>query len=206
MISARLRPRADSLRLLALAASVAGCVAVTINVTFPQEQIESAASSIEELVRTPPSPPPALPGKPDGARPGAPGARAQETVWAWLAPAVAEAQVPELKIRTPEIMAVIEARRARYPRVEAALAAGCLGENNQGLVEPRPASGCPPDVATLVADENRDRLALYRTLVEQNKMPPGDLTRVQAAFARATRGRVAAGTWVQDEAGRWSRK
>jgi len=208
MISARLRRRLAALRLLALAASAAGCVAVTINVTFPQEQIDSAASSIEELVRTPPVAPstPAPPGKRDGAGPGAPGARVEGAAWAWLAPAVAEAQVPELKTRTPEITAVIESRRARYSRVEAALAAGCLGENNQGLLEPRPGSNCPPDVAALAADENRDRMVLYRTLVEQNKMPPGDLTRVQAAFARANRDRAPAGVWVQDEAGRWSRK
>jgi len=164
-------------------AIVAACVAVTISATLLPEQIDSAASSIAELVRM-----------------------AKTVTGSWRMPAVAEAQVPELKTRTQEITAVLESRRARSSRVAAALAAGCLGEDNQGLVEPRPASGCPPDVATLAADENRDRLALYRTLVEQDKMPPGDLTRVQAAFARATRERVPAGTWVQDEAGRWSRK
>ncbi len=145
--------------------------------------------------------PPTPPAKRDGAGPDAPGARIVGTAWTWLAPAVAEAQVPELKTRTPEINAVIESRRARYARVAAAVDAGCLGENNQGLLEPRPGSGCPPDAATLAADENRDRLVLYRTLVAQNKMPPGDLARVQAGFARANRERAPAGAWVQDEAG-----
>jgi len=36
-----------------LAVLLAGCVAVTINVQFPQEKIDSAASNIEDLVRTP---------------------------------------------------------------------------------------------------------------------------------------------------------
>jgi uncharacterized protein YdbL (DUF1318 family) len=209
MRSARVRCPTVWLRLLAVVASAAGCVAVTINVTFPQEEIDNAASSIEELVRTPPtapapSPPP---GKRDGAGPGAPGgARVAGTAWAWLAPAAAEAQVPDLKTRTPEVNAVIESRRARFARIGAAVAAGCLGENNQGLLEPRPGSGCPPDAATLAADENRDRMVLYRTLVEQNNMPSGDLARVQAAFARAHRERAPAGAWVQNEAGEWSRK
>ena len=47
-----------------LALWLAGCLAVTVNVTFPQEKIEGAASSIEDLVRggvvppVPKAPPP----------------------------------------------------------------------------------------------------------------------------------------------------
>jgi hypothetical protein len=182
-----------SVRPLALTISLAGCVAVTINVTFPQEQIDSAASNIEELVRTPAAPPaaPATPGQGERAR---------------LTPAAANAREPELKTRTPEIMKVIESRRARYSRVAAALATGCLGENNRGLLEPRPGTQCPPDIAVLTADENRDRMQLYRTLLEQNRMRPADLVRVQAGFARANREQAPSGAWVQDDAGRWSRK
>jgi uncharacterized protein YdbL (DUF1318 family) len=101
---------------------------------------------------------------------------------------------------------VIESRRTRYPEVAAALTQGCVGENNQGLLEARPGPGCPPTVGALVEAENRDRLVLYRTIVEQNNMPPGDLTRVQSGFARAQRERAPAGAWVQDEGGRWLRK
>jgi uncharacterized protein YdbL (DUF1318 family) len=58
----------------------------------------------------------------------------------------------------------------------------------------------------LTADENRDRMQLYRTLLEQNRMRPADLVRVQAGFARANREQAPSGAWVQDDAGRWSRK
>lgn len=190
-----------SLRLAALVLALTGCVAVTINVTFPQESIDQAASSIEDLVRTPKEPPAAPPAPPRGSQPAPPTARR------WLGPAAAEAQpLPELKIRTPEVMAVIASRRARWGELSAALARGCAGENNQGLVEARPAPGCPPNLADLVAAENRDRMTLYRTLVEQNNMPPGDLARVQAGFARENRARAPAGAWVQDDGGAWTRK
>ncbi|HXG03716.1 MAG TPA: DUF1318 domain-containing protein [Candidatus Binatia bacterium] len=191
------------LRSTSLAFVLGGCVAVTINVTFPQESIDRAASSIEELVRTPKEPPPPSPA------PSPPSGRSApvERLTRWLEPAAAEAQaLPELKTRTPEVMAIIASRRARWGDLSAAMARGCVGENNQGLVEARPASGCPPDLAELVAAENRDRLALYRTLVEQNRMPPEDLARVQAGFARENRARVPAGTWVQDTGGAWTRK
>ncbi|OLC12469.1 MAG: hypothetical protein AUH29_16225 [Candidatus Rokubacteria bacterium 13_1_40CM_69_27] len=205
MTRANVHLPAAPLWLPALAPLVAGCFAVTINVTFPQEKIDSAASGIEDLVRMPaPSvPAPAAP-KRDGSAPTPNQPTAAR--FAWMGPAVAEAQTPELKTRTPEVMAAVESRRARYPELAAALAKGCLGENSQGLVEVRPGSGCPLNLGALVPAENRDRMFLYRTLVEQNNMPAGDLARVQAAFAKANRERAPAGAWVQDDSGQWSRK
>lgn len=198
-----MKTRLSSLGPLALAVWLSGCLAVTVNVTFPQEKIEGAASSIENSVRgggvppVPKTPPP----------PGRQGAAPSRSWWAaFAAPAVAEAQVPELKTLTPEVRAIVESRRARYPPLAAAMESGCLGENNQGLVEPRPGSGCPPNVGALAAAENADRMRLYRTLVEQNNMPAGDIVRVQAAFAKTNRAAAPSGTWIQDESGQWSRK
>ena len=184
-----------------LALTLAGCLAVTINVQFPQEKIDNAASNIEDLVRTPKeaptSPAPTAPPRSGG---GA-------MLIGLLGPTTAEAQVvPELKTRTPEVSAVIESRRARYSELSAAEARGCIGENNQGLLDVRPGAGCGANVAALVTAENRDRMVLYRTLVAQNNMPPGDLARVQAGFAKAHRDKAPAGAWVQDDAGQWSRK
>ena len=191
-----------------LALLLAGCIAVTINVTFPQEKLESAASSIEDLVGSggPPKSPPSKsePPKPEKqSLPLEPGSS-----WAaWLQPAQAEAQVPDLKTRTPEVMASIESRRKRLPELQDAAAKLCLGENNQGLVEARPGGqNCPSALGQLVAAENGDRMFLYKTLVEQNNMPRGDITRVQAAFAKARREKAAPGTWIELESGQWVKK
>jgi uncharacterized protein YdbL (DUF1318 family) len=184
-----------------LALVLAGCLAVTVNVTFPQEQLDNAASNIEDLVRNPVQAP-----KPGGASPAKPTGRAVPSPASWLRPAAAEAQVPELKTHTAEVEAAIQSRRSRYPELSAAAARGCVGENNQGLVERRAGTECPASTDRLIADENRDRMFLYRTLVQQNNMPAGDLGRVQAAFAKANRERAPAGAWVQDDAGQWVRK
>ncbi len=191
-----------------LALLLAGCVAVTINVSFPQEKLDSAASSIEDMVQSTPK---AAPAKPETPPPGSKPqslAPAPEPRWvAWLLPDPAEAQVPELKIRTPEVMASIESRRKRLPALEAAAATLCLGENNQGLVEARPqGKSCPANLGELVAAENGDRMFLYKALVEQNNMPPGDITRVQAAFAKVRREKAAPGMLIQLETGQWTRK
>jgi uncharacterized protein YdbL (DUF1318 family) len=200
----RVRTRAATAAAGLILLALAGCVALTVNVTFPQEKIDSAASSIEDLVREPGAPP--ADGPKPGPRSDASGVRVVAQWPTWWGPGRAEAQVPDLKTRTPQVMTVIESRRMRYPGVAAAMTQGCVGENNQGLLEARPGPGCPPTVSALVEAENRDRLVLYRTIVEQNNMPPGDLTRVQSGFARAQRERAPAGAWVQDEGGRWLRK
>jgi uncharacterized protein YdbL (DUF1318 family) len=194
------------MRAALLAMLLAGCVAVTINVSFPQEKIEGAAENIEDLVRTPKEPP-SDPKTKSGA-PDTSGMAPRPATWlGWLRPKVVEAQQPpELKTRTPEVLAVIESRRGRFPELDAAQSKGCIGETNQGLVEARPGQGCPANVGALVAAENRDRMALYRTLVEQNRMPPGDIARVQAAFGKINREKAAPGTWIQQESGEWTRK
>jgi uncharacterized protein YdbL (DUF1318 family) len=187
-----------------LAVLVTGCLAVTVNVTFPQEKIDNAASSIEDLVRTPKQ----APGGPPRTRLDPRSAEVPRDArwWAWFGPAVAEAQVPELKTRTPQVMAAVESRQNRFPQLSAAMTSGCVGENTQGLVEARPGANCPPNVAALVGAENADRMLIYRTLVEQNNMPPGDIVRVQAAFAKANREKAPPGAWVQTDAGQWTRK
>jgi len=189
-----------------VAAQVAGgCVPVTVNINFPQEKIDSAAASVEDLVRNPAPPAEASKGRPSSAMPSA--VDVAVTAGSVLGPARAEAQaVPELKTRTPAVMAVIESRRGRFPQLQAAMKQGCIGENREGLLEARPGAGCPPTIGALVAAENGDRMVLYRTLIEQNNMPPSDLARVQAAFAKTYRERLPPGSWIQNADGSWVRK
>jgi uncharacterized protein YdbL (DUF1318 family) len=182
-----------------------GCVPVTVNINFPQEKIDSAAASVEDLVRNPAPPADAPKGRPSSAAPSA--VEVAVTAGSVLGPARAEAQaVPELKTRTPEVMAVIESRRARFPQLQAAMKQGCVGETREGLLDARPGAGCPATIGGLVAAENADRMVLYRTLVQQNSMPPSDLARVQAAFAKTHRDRLPPGSWIQNPDGSWVRK
>jgi uncharacterized protein YdbL (DUF1318 family) len=184
-----------------------GCVAVTVNVNFPQETIDSAASSIEDQVRTPSPAAPAP--KSGGSRSALHGLHLAHVV---LGVGVAHAEEvsvetgKKIRTRTPEVQALVDARRARYADLSSLMAKGCVGERADGTVERRPGAGCPSDLGALLAAENRDRAELFRTIVEQNHMPAGDLARVQAGFARRNRERAPAGTWVQDDVGRWRRK
>src|SRR3990172_6160175 len=68
------------------------------------------------------------------------------------------------------------------------------------------ARGCGPEVGAIIDAENRDRMMLYRTLLQQNSMPASELAKVQAGFAKARLERARPGDWVQTESGQWTRK
>jgi uncharacterized protein YdbL (DUF1318 family) len=181
-------------------------VPVTVNINFPQEKLEGAAGSIEDMVRSPENPAPATPPKknPQGSF-FSPLLRA-------LGPREASAQgrsvevVPDVKVRTPELMKAIESRRGRNAAIQQWKARGCIGETNQGLLEPRPGQGCGGEVAQLVGAENADRQYIYDTLMKQNNIPATDAGRVRAAFAHENRGRAKTGEWIQENDGRWRKK
>ena len=190
------------LALLGLTGLVAACVPVTVNVNFPQEKIDGAATRIEDMVRSPenPAPPPGPPSAPKK-----PQSRLADRLLAALAPPPAEAQVPEIRIQTPELMRAIRSRQARNPQIDQWKAKGCLGETNQGLIEPRPGPGCGGE-GPLVGPENADRTFIYETLMQQNRMPASDAPRVRAAFAQVNRDLAKPGEWVQQANGQWTRK
>ena len=189
-----------------------GCVAVTVNVNFPQDSIDGAASAIEDRVRTPAPASAPAPGGRLGPALRSTGARLDSVgvqTWASFAgPGVAHAESMrrDIRSRTPEVQALVESRKSRYPRLVAAMVAGCVGERSDGLVTAGPASACPPDLESLLAAENHDRTRLFTTIVAQNGMPVADVARVQAGFARRNRERAPAGTWIQADGGDWIRK
>jgi len=198
-----------TLAVLAVAALVAACVPVTVNINFSQDKLDSAADQIVNMSRQPgtAAPPPPAPTP----APKSPGTRLE----GWprgLGPREAEAgtvrvdvaQAP--KTDTAELRRLTESQNRRLGALQQAIARGCVGEDNQGLAQPRPGQGCGGDVARLIGEENRDRQAIVETFMKQNNIPAGDVHRVRASFAKAYRDRVAAGGWIQTDRGEWTRK
>ncbi len=191
-----------------LAVLLVACVPVTVNITFPQEKLNRAADSIEDMVRSPENPKP----QPEPApKPAAPSSRL-ERLLAALAPRHADAQarqvdvVPDIKTQTPQLMKAIESRRGRLLKIQQWQARGCIGETNQGLLEARPGQGCTGEVGSLIGAENADREFIYAELMRQNNIPASDAPRVRAAFARKDREAARPGEWIQLDNGQWVKK
>jgi uncharacterized protein YdbL (DUF1318 family) len=177
-----------TLVLATLAAAGAACVPVTVNITFPQEKLESAARQIEDMPAqsATPTPPPAPPPAPG------PGRSVDVN--------------PRIDTRSPVVVKATESRRARRPELREWKNAGCIGETNQGLLVARPGNGCGSESAALIRAENADRRVIYDAFMKDNNIPATDTVRVQSAFAKARQERSRPNDWIQLEDGQWVRK
>ena len=203
----RAHGRAGSIALgLVFVLLVAGCVPVTVNISFPQEKLEKAADQIENKVRSPDNPVPAAP-----ATPTAPSS-ALERGLAALGPREATAQEttvqvpPTPRIDSPEIEKAVAARRSRFRVLRERKSKGCVGENNQGLLELRPGQDCGGDVEALIRAENADRELIMAEFMRDNRIPPTDMGRVHTAFANSHRKHLRPGDWFQQDGGEWTRQ
>lgn len=113
-----------------------------------------------------------------------------------------------LDIDTPAISALESSMQQRHARLAPYYASGAIGLTDQGLVAVRDATAAPlaqrGDVNRLVAEENADRLALYREIAQANGHPEwaGD---VQNTFAQRWIDKAPGKWWVQ-RGGGWSQK
>jgi len=89
----------------------------------------------------------------------------------------------------------------RLPAIDAMKTSEAVGENNRGLLEVRPAGKA--DAASLVAEENRDREAVYALIAKETGAISDSVGRARAKQIAAN---SRPGVWVQDEGGAWRKK
>jgi len=177
---------------------------VTINVYFPAAEAREAAKEFIEGIlgddAAPKTPPPAAndPGGPSAFEP-----------LALLGIGSARAQSPDISIKTPAIQAIQARMEARFNgSLRAHFEAGALGFGEDGMVVVRDASVLPirdrVAVNTAVADENRDRAAVYREIAVANGHPEWE-AQIREVFARQWIASARPGWWYQ-QGGSWKQK
>ena len=184
---------------------LAACV--TINVYFPAAAAEKAA---ERFVGDVLAEPQEEGGLFDPLRaPGEVLYLAASGVLDFLVPS-AQAQQPEIEINTPQINA-IKARMAQRQRqtLGAWFDAGAIGFTSDGLVTIRDRAAVPlserRNLESVVADENRDRKAVYREIAIANGHPEWE-QQIQETFAREWVQKARQGWFYQDASGQWRQK
>ncbi len=200
-----------TLMLTMLTALLAGCV--TINVYFPAAAAQEAADKIISNViggeGAPQNPPeqqqPASSGSSAEGEPLA--ARALDA----LIPAASAAESqPDIKIQTPQIEAIQSRMHSRFDdSLKALLDSGAVGFTRDGLVAVHDASKAPLNMRaqmnSAVADENRDRNALYQQIAVANGHPEWE-KQIRQIFARQWIDRAHPGWYVQNASGGWTKK
>lgn len=185
---------------------VSACV--TINVYFPEAEAEKAAEQFIDSVIGPATAPDGDAGAATTPRETPSGAPKLGQLFAIL-PA-AHAQQADISIETPAIKAIQARMSARFQQSLAAhFDAGALGLTSNGLVEIRDAAAIPlaqrAAVKQAVADDNRDRDAVYREIAVANGHPEweGD---IRSTFAKQWIASARPGWYYQDAAGGWKQK
>jgi uncharacterized protein YdbL (DUF1318 family) len=120
----------------------------------------------------------------------------------------AQAQ-PDFNIQTPAIRAIQARMEQRFDSVlRPHFDSGALGFTQDGLVVVRDAAAIPlkdrVPVNTAVADENRDRKAVYREIAVANGHPEWE-DQIRSVFAKQWVNSARGGWWYQ-QAGAWKQK
>src|SRR5690606_17323731 len=183
---------------LMLAALLAACV--TVNVYFPAAAAEQAADRIIDTITGPNQSgqqrgESATPQAPDQNEPPRSHVSPQIPALLLAAGRVLEALVPaahaqadaNLDISTPEIRAVTKSMQERFGQLEKYFDSGAIGLTADGLIAERDISGVPLGeralLKRLIAEDNRDRAALYLEIAKANGHPEWEKN-IRQTFAR----------------------
>jgi len=115
----------------------------------------------------------------------------------------------DLEVNTPAVASIKAAMQARHKQLAGFYASGAVGQARDGNVAVRDASLAPlaerQNMNAAVADENRDRAALYREIARANGHSEWE-AEVRSTFAQRWIDKAASGWWVQSAGGAWVKK
>lgn len=195
-----LRTAAVALAIFALGACV------TINVYFPAAEAQQAAEEFVEKVLGDEATPAPTGDNPQAFHAPAP---ARFSLLSLLI-SDAAAQQADITIRTPAIQAIQDRMAARFQAsLQPHFDSGALGFGKDGLLVLRDATKVALKdrvaVNQLVAEDNRDRNAVYREIAVANNHPEWE-TQIRETFARQWVASARAGWWYQSADGTWKQK
>jgi len=190
---------------------------VTINVYFPAAEAKEAAKEFVDKVIGPAGqqapveqkPQQEPPAKPDGGGMALLDVRFDPLMLIGISPAYAQG-TPDITIKTPAIQAIQARMASRFDSsLRAGFDAGALGFGNDGLIVVHDASRLQLKdrvaVNQAVADDNRDRKAVYREVAVANGHAEWE-TQIRQVFAKQWIDSAHAGWWYQDASGGWKQK
>ena len=188
-------------------AALALSACVTINVYFPAAEAKEAAKVfVEQVINDAAEAPKPAPQPGGGMAFEAP--RFDPLMLIGIAPAYAQSQ-PDFNIQTPAITAIQSRMEQRFDSaLRPHFDSGALGFTEDGLVVVRDAAAVPlkdrVPVNTAVADENRDRKAVYREIAVANGHPEWE-GQIRSVFAKQWVDSARSGWWYQ-RGGAWKQK
>lgn len=191
-----------------MAVALSACV--TINVYFPAAEAKEAAKEfVEKVIGDEAAPSRDKADAPGGGGMSAWRLRIDPLSLVGIGSAYAQGQ-PDITIRTPAIQAIQARMAARFDAsLRAGFDSGALGFGRDGLVVVRDAGKLElkdrVGMQQAVADDNRDRKAVYHEVAVANGHPEWE-EQIRGVFARQWIDSARSGWWYQDAGGGWKQK
>lgn len=181
---------------------------VTINIYFPAAAAEKAADRIIEDVWGPETQPQQVPDEEEQNQSFIlPHKDIAASLFNWLIPQAQAAQA-NININSPAINALQAQMKARHDNLKPYYDNGAIGLTNNGLITLHDAKAISlkdrNKVNGLVAEENKDRKALYAEITRANGHPEWQ-DDIQDTFAKRWISNAAKGWWYQ-QGGSWKQK
>ena len=195
---------------LATAPAIVLTACVTINVYFPAAEAKEAAKEFVEGVIGADAAPAVKATPKSGGMSAMLDVQRRVDLWSVIGIGSAYAQSkPDITIRTPAIQAIQSRMSSRFDAtLRAGFDAGALGFSADGMVVVRNADKLALKdrvaVNAAVADDNRDRKALYREVAVANDHPEWE-AQIRQVFARQWIDSARSGWWYQS-GGDWKQK
>lgn len=191
--------------LTAMASGLMLVSCVTINIYFPAAAAEKAADRIIEDVWGPET---ASQQQPESSSAIETESNSMAlTMLNWLIPPALAAEA-NININSPAINQLKDRMKSRHNQLEGFYDSGAIGLTNDGLIAVRDAKAIPlkdrNKVKALVADENKDRKALYAEIARANGHPEWEAD-IRETFAKRWISNAAKGWWYQ-QGDSWKKK
>ena len=126
---------------------------------------------------------------------------------------IAEDRLKGMSASQRDAMKAMQAREFNRDDIDDFKKNGCVGENNEGLLEIMTCDKAKGDskyeklLKDVVSEENESRMVIMKRVIIMNEeLKDGDLSKIRKVFARMNHDAAKPGELIQKEDGTWARK
>ena len=192
------------------------CAIITVNIYFPEKEVQEAYKALEKELMTPEG------NKPEGTPEKKTETPPQSSIrWEWVASAMAQpselsGKIADVVKKMPDVVAAYKEMGSRLSKIDRLRDSGVVGEGKNGLLAVRDEKGVTPADRSLISAENENRGTIMngmaRAIVRINRVPENEqnikqvMPQAVEQFASVRRSSAKKGWWVQESDGNWSQK
>jgi len=192
------------------------CAIITVNIYFPEKEVQEAYKALEKELMTPEG------NKPEGTPEKKTETPPQSSIrWEWVASAMAQpselsGKIADVVKKMPDVVAAYREMGSRLSKIDRLRDSGAVGEGKNGLLAVRDEKGVTPADRSLISAENENRGTIMngmaRAIVRINRVPENEqnikqvMPQAVEQFASVRRSSAKKGWWVQESDGNWSQK